>query len=223
MLLAVLAPTTLPSITESGEALTSYSPQRVMRQFGLDQGAVVVLGGSYRGVWEAEGRFTWSGRDSVLAEWDSIFWPSLSREGALSPGGALYWLRCLESFAQFVAPDSLDPVLFASVVLIPTRDPYLRANKEFEGSTLQTAKARKQLEDTPVPQAPSQLQLSHSAESTAPRSSSAAKGKGFAIPAPENPKKRKKSAKASMVEPKKKKLMSSAMPSTPIVEVTCSS
>lgn len=68
MLLAVLAPTTLPSITESGEALTSYSPQRVMRQFGLDQGAMVVLGGSCLGVWEAEGRFIWSGRDTVLAE-----------------------------------------------------------------------------------------------------------------------------------------------------------
>lgn len=141
----------------------------------------------------------------------------------MSPGGALYWLRCLESFAQFVAPDSSDPVLFAPVVLIPVRDPYLRANKEFEGSTLQATKARKQLEDTPVPLAPAQLQPSHSAESTAPRPSPAAKGKGVAIPASENPKKRKKLAKASAVEPKKKKLMSSAMPSTPIIEVVCPS
>lgn len=107
-----------------------------MRQFGFDQGAVVVLGGSCLGVWEAEGRFTQSGKDNLLVEMDSIFWPSLRREGALSAWGALCWLRCLEVFTQFVVPDSPDPVLLAPMVLIPTREPYLRANKEFEGSTL---------------------------------------------------------------------------------------
>lgn len=189
MLLAVLAPTTLPSITESGEVLTSYSPQRLLRQFGLDQGAVVPLGESCLGVWEAEGRFTSSGRDMVLAGWSSVFWPGLSREGALSPGGALYWLRCLEAFTQFVAPDSPDPVLLAPVVLIPTRDPYLRASKDFEGSTLQTAKARKQLGDIPVPKALVPLRPSHSAESTALQPSPATKGKEVATLSPENPKK----------------------------------
>lgn len=73
MLLAVLTPTTLPLNTENGEALTSYGPQRLMRQFGFDQGVVVVLGGSCLGIWEVEGRFTYSGRDALLAELDSIF------------------------------------------------------------------------------------------------------------------------------------------------------
>lgn len=124
-----------------------------MRQFGFDQGAVVVLGGSCLGVWEAEGRFTQSGKDNLLVEMDSIFWPSLSREGALSAWGALCWLRCLEVFTQFVAPDSPDPVLLAPMVLIPMREPYLRANKEFEGSTLLAAEVRKQIGDAPVPEA----------------------------------------------------------------------
>lgn len=197
VLLAVLAPTTLPLSTESGEALTSYSPQRLMRQFGLDQGAVVVLGESCLDVWEAEDRFTQSGRDALLVEWDSVFWPSLSMEGALSPGGALYWLRCLEAFTQFVAPDSPNPTLLAPVVLIPARDPYLRGNKEFEGSTLQAAEARKQLEDISVPEAvhqpPASPQPSHSAKSTALRPSPVAKGKEVAAPSPKIQRKRKES------------------------------
>lgn len=223
MLLAILAPTMLPSITETGEVLTSYSPQRLLRQFGLDQGAVVVLGESCLGVWDAEGRFTMSGRDMVLAGWSSIFWPSLSREGALSPGGALYWLRCLEGFIQFVAPDSPDPVLFAPVVLIPARDPYLRASKDFGGSTLQAAKARKQLGDVIPPTALVPPQPSHSAESTAPQPSSAIKGKEVATSPLENPKKKRKLTKASAAEAKKKKLMSDAMPPTIVIEVATES
>lgn len=44
MLLAMLTLTMLPLKTESGATLTTYSPQRLLRQFGFDQGAVVVLG-----------------------------------------------------------------------------------------------------------------------------------------------------------------------------------
>lgn len=68
----------------------------------------------------------------------------------LSAGGTLYWLRCLEAFGQFVAPNSPDPLLLSPVVLIPARDSYLRASKEFEGSTVFVEEARKRAEDTPT-------------------------------------------------------------------------
>lgn len=72
-LLAVFTPTMLPLNTENGEALSTYSPPRLMRQFGLDQGAVVVLGGFYISIWEAEGHYTNTRRDALLADLNSIF------------------------------------------------------------------------------------------------------------------------------------------------------
>lgn len=226
----------LPLNIENGEAITTYNPQRLMRQFGFGQGALVVLGESCLGIWEAEGRYTNTEREALLADWDSIFWPSISREGVLSVGGALYWLRCLKAFDQFTTPNSPDSLLLAPVVLIPARDPYLRVNEEFDGSNLLMEEARRQLKDAPAPEAAPQPRIqsqpqsqplpqarpqpSQSAESVAPRPAPAAKGKEVAIPSPKNPKKKKrKLTKASVVEPKKKKLMSSAMPSTPIIEV----
>lgn len=123
--------------TESREALTTYSPQRLLRQFGFIQGVVLVLGSPCVGVWEAEYRYTSTGRDTLSVDFDLIFWPSKSREGVLSAGGVLYWLRCLKAFGQFVAPKSPDPTLLSPVVLIPARDPYpmhtIVVNMVFEG------------------------------------------------------------------------------------------
>lgn len=87
--LAVLTPITLPSRSESGEVLTTYSPQRLFRQFGYDQGAVLVLGSSCIGVWEAEAGYVGASRDALLGDFDSIFWPCRSREGVRSVGGAI--------------------------------------------------------------------------------------------------------------------------------------
>lgn len=118
-----------PSKSESGEVLTTYRPQRLLHQLGFDQGVVLVR--AVLGVWEAE-----SYRNALFGDFELIFWPSKSREGDPSVGGALYWLRCLKAFTQFIVPNSVDPTIFAPVVLIPVRDPFLRATKDFGGSTI---------------------------------------------------------------------------------------
>lgn len=41
--LGVIAPTLLLYMIESTEGLTVYNPQRVLRQFGCDQGAVTLI------------------------------------------------------------------------------------------------------------------------------------------------------------------------------------
>lgn len=148
--LALLTSITLPSRSESGEVLTTYSPQRLLCQFGYDQGAVLVLGSSCIGVWEVEARYVGAGRDALLGDFDSLFWPCRSREGVRSAGGAMYWLRCLDSFTTFVAADSDEPSIVAPIVLIPARDPFLRASKEFDGSMLPVDEAQKQTEDAPA-------------------------------------------------------------------------
>lgn len=42
--LNVVAPTLLPFMLESKKGVTVYNPQRVMHQFGYDQGTVVLTG-----------------------------------------------------------------------------------------------------------------------------------------------------------------------------------
>lgn len=73
MLLAVLTPITLPLKSKSGEAMTIYSPQRLLRQFGFDQGTVLVLGSTCIDIWEAEYGYAGEGRDALLGDFDSIF------------------------------------------------------------------------------------------------------------------------------------------------------
>lgn len=111
------------------------------------------------------------------------------------------------------------------MVFIPARDPYLRASKEFEGSTVFLEEARKRAEDIPAlevvssPRAQPQptREPSQSVESAISRPVVASKGKEVAVQSPENPKKKKrKLVKAPGVEPKKKKLMSFAMLSIPL-------
>lgn len=67
-----------------------------------------------------------------------------------SPGGALYWIRCIKVFTQFVAQDGVDPTMFAAPVFIPVRDPFLRMIKNFEGLTVPVDKARRQAEVAPA-------------------------------------------------------------------------
>lgn len=123
-----------------------------------------------------------------------------------------------------MALDSTNPTLFACVVLIPTRDPFFRVNKDFEGSTVHVEEVRRQVEDASLQEVvPSPKARSHPiptpsklAESAAPHVVAASKGKTMLV---EYPKKKRKLFKTVEVEPKRTNLMSSAMPPATIIEV----
>lgn len=83
ILVAVLAPTSLPSRSENGDVLVQYNPHRFVRQFGLDQGAVVETGNICPGLREAEYQYTRVGRDTLLSGYTSVYWPGLLRRGCV--------------------------------------------------------------------------------------------------------------------------------------------
>lgn len=90
LLLAVLMPNMLPSKSESGEVLVTYSPQRLLRQFEFDQGAVLVSGNTCIGFWEVEFHYGGEGRGMLMGDFNFVFWPCKAREAVRSPEGALY-------------------------------------------------------------------------------------------------------------------------------------
>lgn len=49
----------------------SYSPERILRQFKFDQGALWIMGDTCVSIWEAESRFiseTWPGGRAITRE-----------------------------------------------------------------------------------------------------------------------------------------------------------
>lgn len=88
-LLGVLALTLLRSRLESGDAMVAYSPQRVLRLFGFDQGVACATEASCINVRGAESRYMAGGRENLLGTFSSIFWPSLVRKGASFIGRGL--------------------------------------------------------------------------------------------------------------------------------------
>lgn len=81
----------------------NYNPQRVMRQFGYDQGTIIIteqLATSSDLL--AESIFVSQGKHQILAGMESFFWPGLARVGVKLPGGALYWQNCIRVMKKFV-------------------------------------------------------------------------------------------------------------------------
>lgn len=101
-------------------------------------------------VWEAESPYVGEGRDMLMDNFDSIFWPCKARDGMRSPGGALYWIQCIEAFTRFVAPNSQDSSMFAALIPVLARDLYLQIIKSFQDSTVPVDEARKQIKATPA-------------------------------------------------------------------------
>lgn len=81
----------------------------------------------------------------LMGDFNSAFWPCTAREGM-----ALYWIKCIEAFTRFVVPNSEDPTIFATLALIPARDPFLWVIKNFEGPTVLVDEERRQVEVTPT-------------------------------------------------------------------------
>lgn len=62
-LLAVVAPALLPQKLETEGSVTSYNPQRIIQQFGSDQGAIVVAGDMSLSGKNSEAKFINEGQD----------------------------------------------------------------------------------------------------------------------------------------------------------------
>ncbi|CAL9004473.1 unnamed protein product, partial [Prunus brigantina] len=92
------APIPLPTLGDNrAEVSVTYSPHRVRRQFGLDQG---VPGSPNHGNPFALHRVFWS-NDHIPASCRPIFLASKTRAGGFSRGYQAYWNRCLTSFREF--------------------------------------------------------------------------------------------------------------------------
>lgn len=70
---AVMDRTSLPSRSDNGDVLAQYNPHRFVRQFGLDQGAVVETGNVYPGLREAKHQYTRVGWDTLLSSYASVY------------------------------------------------------------------------------------------------------------------------------------------------------
>lgn len=125
LLLVVVTPITFLLRSGNRDTLVTYSPQRLIRQFGFGQGAVLVYVGTCIDVWDVESYYVGGVQDSLLGNHSSIYWPCTSQEGIRSLGGALYWMKCVDAFTKFMAPNSQDPLVFAVPVLVSARDLYL--------------------------------------------------------------------------------------------------
>lgn len=85
---------------ESGEEVAIYNP-RLMRQLGHDQGAMRISGVMTTfDVIVAEAWSIGKGKDQTLANIDELFWPASRRVSMRSPGGALYWRKCIEGIIE---------------------------------------------------------------------------------------------------------------------------
>lgn len=139
MFLVVLTPITLPSKSQCGEALTTYSPQLLLRQFGFDQGAVLVLGNPCISVWEVESWYVGVGRDTLLGDFNLIF-------NLVSRGRAFVWLEgpSIGSDASRRSPILLHQI--ARILPCSFHSTYscegpLHASRDFEGSTMHVEEA----------------------------------------------------------------------------------
>ncbi|CAL8993353.1 unnamed protein product [Prunus brigantina] len=92
------APIPLPTLGDNrAEVSVTYSPHRVKRKFGLDQG---VPGSPNHGDPFALHRIFWS-NDHIPASCRPIVLASKTRAGGFSQGYQAYWNRCLASFHEF--------------------------------------------------------------------------------------------------------------------------
>lgn len=117
----MLVPTSLRSCSESGDTLVAYNPQRVPRQFGLNQGDEIARGCCWIHKWGSR-RFVGQLHFYFLAHPGQTGSPIIRRCTSLA--------RCIETFPEFISPQSVMPRQFALPVTVYARDLYLHTNKD---------------------------------------------------------------------------------------------
>lgn len=139
---------------------------------------------------EAENQYTRAGRDRLFKDRESIYWPSLSRRGVRSLGGALDWARCTAVFEDFTRADCPIPRQIPVPEIIRVRDLYLRARRHAGGEKMTLQKRGGESEETEDLTVPLRVEAP---ESSTPRTSG-----------------RKRQGKAITSIPKKSKVTTSA-------------
>lgn len=80
----------------------------MLRQFDFNQGAIQIVGDAcFASVWEVESRFMGNRRDKI------VLLARLARLGVRSPGGALYWMRCIKVLSIFMSKHNKEPLICA--------------------------------------------------------------------------------------------------------------
>lgn len=79
-LLTVVAPALFPLKLETKERVVSYNLQRIMRQFGFDQGSVMFASETaLSSIHNSESKFIGEGRDQILSSVEMFFYRSRGR------------------------------------------------------------------------------------------------------------------------------------------------
>lgn len=145
-LLVIVTPVLLPSKLAGSESVVSYSDQRVLRQFGFNQRAVWIVGDAcFTSIREAKSQFMGDGRGKIFADFTSFYWPSLVREGARSPGGASYWMRCIRVFNTFVGKDNKDPLICTMPMPVYARGELMLMRKDYGNPNMPLQQAQREL------------------------------------------------------------------------------
>ena len=79
-----------------------YSPHRVARQFGFDQGmlSAITIDTDFHACCEA---LSLEKRDDFYTAVRQMFFPSMNRAGVASAGWLTYWTECLETFKKYAS------------------------------------------------------------------------------------------------------------------------
>lgn len=77
-----------------------------------------------------EVRFIRNSHDRILEGHQRLLWPSVGRVSVRSPGGVLFWERCIERLRCFAHNTDKSPVEVISVPTIFMRDPHMRLKRK---------------------------------------------------------------------------------------------
>lgn len=119
-MMTIVAPTLLPTKSESCEGLAVYNSQRVMRQLGYVQGTVRISEDMNTYDVIVVEAFIGKGKDQILAATDKLFRPALGRVGV----SALYWQRSIEGLQSFgtIRKNFISIRKYFSLFLVAFRD-----------------------------------------------------------------------------------------------------
>lgn len=101
------------------------------------------MGDACVSVWETKSRFLRDSRDKIFADFTLFYLNSPAKEDVRSPGGMLYWMRCIEIFNTFVSQDNKDPLISPMLMAVYARDLLLWVKKDYGVPTMSLNRYRR--------------------------------------------------------------------------------